>query len=216
MKKTGLTATSKQLTEESNSISVENHAWRCHLSFGIGFHPKTQETLQCRRPWFDSWNRKFPWRRDWLHTPVFLDFPGGSDGKESACNAGDPGLVPGLEDPLEEGMATHSSFLAWRFPMDRGAWQATDCGVTKSQTWLSDLVRAPTHTHTHTQAHTHRHTDTQTHTHTGWRYQTQGYTSAGFHQFDFGGFFLFLPLMKSFGFEGEKNNFSAVTQSTFL
>ena len=53
-------------------------------------------------------------------------------------------------------------------------------------------------------------------THTGWRYQTQGYTSTGFHQFDFGGFFLFLPLMKSFGFEGENNNFSAVTQSTFL
>ena len=75
-----------------------------------------------------------PWRRNRLPTPVFWGFPGGSDGKESACNAGDPGLVPGLEDPLEEGMATHSSFLAWRFPMDRGAWQATDCGVTKSQT----------------------------------------------------------------------------------
>ena len=44
----------------------------------------------------------------------------------------------GQEDPLEEGMATHSSILAWRIPMDRGAWQATVCGVTESWTQLSD------------------------------------------------------------------------------
>ena len=45
-----------------------------------------------------------------------LGFPGGSDGKESAYNAGDP--VPPLdrEDPLEKGMAAHSSVLAWRIP----------------------------------------------------------------------------------------------------
>ena len=45
-----------------------------------------------------------------------LGFPGGSDSKESACNAGDLGSIPGLEDPLEEGMAIHSSILAWRIP----------------------------------------------------------------------------------------------------
>ena len=44
------------------------------------------------------------------------DFPGGSDGKESACNSGDPGSIPGLDDPLEKEMATHSSILAWRIP----------------------------------------------------------------------------------------------------
>ena len=44
----------------------------------------------------------------------------------------------GQEDPLEEGMATHSSILAWRIPMDRGAWQAAVLGVVKSQTQLSD------------------------------------------------------------------------------
>ena len=44
----------------------------------------------------------------------------------------------GWEDPLEEGMATHSSILAWRNPMDRGAWQATVHGVAKSWTQLSD------------------------------------------------------------------------------
>ena len=43
-------------------------------------------------------------------------------------------LFLGWEDPLEESMATHSSILAWRIPMDRGAWKATVHGVTKSQT----------------------------------------------------------------------------------
>ena len=41
---------------------------------------------------------------------------------------------PGWEDPLEEGMVTQSSILAWRIPMDRGAWWATVHGVTKSWT----------------------------------------------------------------------------------
>ena len=41
--------------------------------------------------------------------------------KESACNAGDLGSIPGLGDPLEQGMVTHSSILAWRISMGRGA-----------------------------------------------------------------------------------------------
>ena len=44
----------------------------------------------------------------------------------------------GWEDPLEEGMATHSSIPAWRILMDRGAWWATVPGVTESQTRLSN------------------------------------------------------------------------------
>ena len=44
----------------------------------------------------------------------------------------------GWEDPLEEGVATHSSILAWRIPMDRGAWWASVHGVAKSRTQLSD------------------------------------------------------------------------------
>ena len=122
--------------------------------------------------------RKIPWRRDRLPTPVFMGFPGGSAGKESACNARDPGSTPwserspgkgidyplqyswaslvaqmlknlptmqetwvqllGWEDLLEEGMATHSSILAWRIPMDRGAWLTTAHGVAKSRTQLSN------------------------------------------------------------------------------
>ena len=58
--------------------------------------------------------RKIIWRRDRLPTPVFMRFPGGSDGKESAYNVGDLGSIPVFEDSLEEGMATHSSILAWR------------------------------------------------------------------------------------------------------
>ena len=53
-------------------------------------------------------------------------------------------LSLGGKDPLEEGMATHSSILAWRNPMDRGAWRAAAHRVTKSQTQLSicGLLRA--------------------------------------------------------------------------
>ena len=63
-------------------------------------------------------------------------FPGGSVRSVSMQET----LVPSLgwEDPLEEGMATHSSILVWRIPMDRGAWWDTVHGVAKSQTRLND------------------------------------------------------------------------------
>ena len=51
--------------------------------------------------------------------------------KKSPCIAEDQGLILGWEDTLEKGMATHSSILAWRIPMDRGAWWAKDHWVTK-------------------------------------------------------------------------------------
>ena len=59
-----------------------------------------------------SLGREDPLRRDRLPTPVFLGFPGGSVGKESAWNVGDLSLIPGLGRPLEKGEATHSSILA--------------------------------------------------------------------------------------------------------
>ena len=62
---------------------------------------------------------------------IYLGFPGSLAGKESACNAGDMGSIPGL------GTATHSSILAWRIPIDRGAWQVTIHGFPKSQTCLT-------------------------------------------------------------------------------
>jgi len=59
--------------------------------------------LQCRRPQFNSWVGKIPWRRDRLPTSVFLGFPCGSAGKESARNAGDLVLIPELERSSGEG-----------------------------------------------------------------------------------------------------------------
>ena len=51
---------------------------------------------------------------------------------------GDLVAILGLERYPEEGMATHSCILAWRIPMDRGAWCAAAHGVTKSRTQLRD------------------------------------------------------------------------------
>ena len=66
------------------------------------------------------------------------DFPGGSDDKESTCNAGDPGLIPGLgRFPGEgNGYPLHYSYL--ENSMDRGSWRAIVHRVPKSQTWLSN------------------------------------------------------------------------------
>ena len=84
------------------------YGWASLVSQSVKNQLAMQETRVRSLGW------KIPWRRKWLPTPVFLGFPGGSVGKESACNAGDLGLIPGLEDPLEKGKATHSSILALR------------------------------------------------------------------------------------------------------
>ena len=51
-----------------------------------------------------------------MRVSINMGFPGGSDSKESACNAGDRGSIPGLGRSLEEGVATHFSIFAWRIP----------------------------------------------------------------------------------------------------
>ena len=69
-----------------------------------------------------------------IYIHMYIGFPDGSTGKESACNAGSrPGFDPWF-GKMEEGMATHSSILAWRISIDRGVWQATVQGATKGQT----------------------------------------------------------------------------------
>ena len=60
--------------------------------------------LQCRRSWFDFWVGKIRWRRDRLPTPVLLGFPCFSAGKESTCNVGDLGSIPGLGRSPGEGI----------------------------------------------------------------------------------------------------------------
>ena len=64
----------------------------------------------------------------------YKGFPGSSVSKESTAMQETPAGFLGQEDPLEEGMTTYSSILAWRIPMDKGAWQATVHGVAKNQT----------------------------------------------------------------------------------
>ena len=69
---------------------------------------------------------------------VFNGFLGGSDGKESACNVGDLGLIPGLGRSPGDRHFNPLQYFAWRIPMDRGAWWATIHEVAESQTRLSD------------------------------------------------------------------------------
>ena len=63
-----------------------------------------------------------------------LNFPGGSDGKETACNTGDPGSIPGLGRSPGEGHGNPLQCPCLENPMDRRAWQSTVHGVAKSWT----------------------------------------------------------------------------------
>ena len=123
--------------------------------------------LQCRRLQFDYWIGQIPWRRERLPTPVFwpeefhrlcspwgckesemterlslsisLSFPSGSYSKESACNAGDLGSVPGLRNSSGEGNGNPLQYSCLENSMDRGAWQATVHGAQRVRQWLSDF-----------------------------------------------------------------------------
>ena len=77
-----------------------------------------------------------------VHIHIKGGFPGGSDGKESACNAGDLGSIPGLGRSLEKEMATLSSILAWRIP-----WMKEP---GRLQSMLLQRVRYDWATNTHT------------------------------------------------------------------
>ena len=68
------------------------------------------------------------------------DFPGGSDGKESAYNVGDLGSAPGLGKSTGEENDNPFQYSCLENPMDRGAWQATVHGVEKSWTQMSDFT----------------------------------------------------------------------------
>ena len=75
------------------------------------------------------WVSKIPCRREWLPTPVFSGFPGGSNGEESTCNVGDLGLIPGLGRSLGGGNS---------YPLEySGLENSMDCtvhGAAKSRT----------------------------------------------------------------------------------
>ena len=79
----------------------------------------------------------FTWR-DILNLNTYEAFPSGSDGKESACNAEDTCSIPESGRSPGEGNGNPFQYSCLENPMDRGAWQATGHGVTKSQIQLSN------------------------------------------------------------------------------
>ena len=87
-----------------------------------------------RGPQFDSWVGKIPWGRNRLFTPVILGFPGGADSKESSCNVGDLGLIPGLGRSPGKGHGNPLQTSCLENPKDREAWWATVHRDTKSWT----------------------------------------------------------------------------------
>ena len=72
--------------------------------------------------------------REHQELTVTTSFPDGSAGKESACNAGDPGLIPGLGRSPGQGYATYSSILAWRIPWTEGPGRVQSMGSQESDT----------------------------------------------------------------------------------
>ena len=100
----------------SISMAIMEYGIKRFRSGHIGVEILKESACNCRIPWFDSWVRKVLWRRDRPSTPAFLGFPGGSAGKESACNVGDLGLIPGLG----------------RSPGERKVYPLQDCGLENS------------------------------------------------------------------------------------
>ena len=67
-----------------------------------------------------------------LYRGIATDFPGGSDGKEYACNVGDPGLIPKSGRSPGEGNSSPFQYSCLKNSMDRGTWWATAHGVAKT------------------------------------------------------------------------------------
>ena len=101
-------------------------------STGVGCHCLLRSSL------LGYLNQQYLWATLWgfLRSSQWL-FPGGSDGKESACNARDPGSIPGSQRSLGEGNGNPLQFSCLENSTDTGAWQAIVHGVAKHQTQLS-------------------------------------------------------------------------------
>ena len=85
-----------------------------------------------------DWNWRYH-RNSWFL--IHIDgFPGGSDSKESACNAGELGSIPGLGGSPGEGNGNPLQYSCLENPMDGGAWWATVCRVARSWTQLTDFT----------------------------------------------------------------------------
>ena len=110
--------------------SDKEPTWQHRRHKRCQFNPRVEKIL---------WRRK---RQLTQLTPVYINinininicFPGDSDGKESAGNAGDPGLIPGLGRSPGEGYGNPLQYSCLENPMDRGAWWDTVHGVAESDT----------------------------------------------------------------------------------
>ena len=80
------------------------------------------------------------------HSVHWVGLPCSSIGKESACNARDPGSIPGLERSLGEGNGYTLQYSCLENPLNRGAWWASVHDVTKSRTWLSNRLNTVQYT----------------------------------------------------------------------
>ena len=96
--------------------------------FELGRNSEDQENLHYIYLYLSIYNL-------FIYNLLFI-FPGGSDGKESACNAGDLGLIPGLERSPGEGNGNLLQYSCLKNPTDREAWQAIIQRVTRSWTRL--------------------------------------------------------------------------------
>ena len=119
---------------EANSQACGEHggfSW-LYPAFWMGF--PVAQLVKYPPAMRETWVGEIPWRRERQPPPVFLGFPGGSTGKESACKAGDAGSVPGVGRTPAEGNG---------YPLQySGLENSTNClvhGVTKSRTRLSDF-----------------------------------------------------------------------------
>ena len=119
-----------------NSLGVEGwtcnfHIWPVtHLGYWYSLIAQLVKNLPATQ---EIWVRKICWRRDRLPTPVFLDFPCGSAGKESACNPGDLGSISGLGRSLGEGKGYPLQYSGLKNSMD-SPWGHKESDRTE---WLS-------------------------------------------------------------------------------
>ena len=120
---------SKYLISLTNIYPLLLHNWY-HSSWGVysGFIPFFLS------PSFTSSSSVLSWQH------IYMGFPGGSAGKESACNVGDLDLIPGLGRCPGEGKGYPLQYSCLKNPMDGGAWWGTVLGVAKSRTQLSDFT----------------------------------------------------------------------------
>ena len=123
---------------------VRSLGWEDPLEKGKANH---SSILAWRIPWIVCpWDHKESDTTEWLSLH-FRGFPSGSVVKESACNAGDPGSIPGLGRSPGEGNGNPLQYSCLEKPMDWGAWQATARGLYPWGRKESDMTEQLTHTH---------------------------------------------------------------------